>query len=159
MYNKYMKNLTLCFLVRDDEVCLAMKKRGFGEGKWNGYGGKLEEGETATQAAVREIQEESEVIVREEDLQPAGVIDFYFKDNPEWNQKVHIFTVFTWDRDPIETEEMRPQWFPHSSLSTINMWDGDILWLPQVLRGESVSGSCNFSGNPPKVESTDFKFS
>ena len=38
-----MKKTTLCFLLKNDEVLLAMKKRGFGVGKWNGVGGKLKE--------------------------------------------------------------------------------------------------------------------
>ena len=36
-----------------------MKKRGFGEGRWNGFGGKLHEGETCEEAALRELEEES----------------------------------------------------------------------------------------------------
>ena len=36
-----------------------MKKRGFGEGRWNGYGGKIKEGETIEESAIREIEEES----------------------------------------------------------------------------------------------------
>jgi hypothetical protein len=35
-----MKITTLCFCLKNDLVLLAMKKRGFGTGKWNGYGGK-----------------------------------------------------------------------------------------------------------------------
>ena len=41
-----MKISTLCFLVKDNQILLAMKKRGFGEGKWNGVGGKVNPGET-----------------------------------------------------------------------------------------------------------------
>lgn len=33
---------TLCLLKRNDEILLAMKKRGFGTGKYNGVGGKIE---------------------------------------------------------------------------------------------------------------------
>jgi 8-oxo-dGTP pyrophosphatase MutT (NUDIX family) len=36
-----------------------MKKRGFGNGKYNGFGGKVENGETIQQAAIRETIEES----------------------------------------------------------------------------------------------------
>ncbi|MBI2030953.1 NUDIX domain-containing protein, partial [Candidatus Kaiserbacteria bacterium] len=53
-----MKQTTLCFLVGYDRMCLAMKKRGFGTGKWNGVGGKVHDGETIEQAAVREVHEE-----------------------------------------------------------------------------------------------------
>ena len=39
-------------------MLLGMKKRGFGTGKWNGFGGKVEVGETVADAAQRELEEE-----------------------------------------------------------------------------------------------------
>ena len=39
-------------------ILLGRKRRGMGFGKWNGFGGKLEPGETMRQCAVRELQEE-----------------------------------------------------------------------------------------------------
>ncbi len=53
-----MKHTTLLFLLKDNHILLAMKKRGFGAGRWNGVGGKIEAGETIVQAAVRECFEE-----------------------------------------------------------------------------------------------------
>ena len=50
------------------EVLLGRKKRGFGEGKIVGLGGKVEPGETLAQAAVREVLEESGIVVSEEHL-------------------------------------------------------------------------------------------
>jgi hypothetical protein len=40
-----MKEVTICLLIKEKgsnitDVCLGMKKKGFGEGKWNGFGGK-----------------------------------------------------------------------------------------------------------------------
>ena len=49
---------TLLFLRRNDEILLAMKKRSFGKGNWNGVGGKLDTGETIKQAMIRETEEE-----------------------------------------------------------------------------------------------------
>jgi len=44
------------------EVCLAMKKRGFGMGRWNGVGGKVDSlKETVEEAAKRETKEEIDV--------------------------------------------------------------------------------------------------
>jgi hypothetical protein len=37
------KILTLCVPINDGKVLLGMKKRGFGAGRWNGFGGKMEE--------------------------------------------------------------------------------------------------------------------
>jgi len=47
------KILTLAFVRRPGEILLGYKKRGFGVGKWNGFGGKVEIGETIHDAAKR----------------------------------------------------------------------------------------------------------
>lgn len=47
------KLLTLVLVVRPGRVLLGMKKRGFGAGKWNGFGGKVQPGETIEDGARR----------------------------------------------------------------------------------------------------------
>lgn len=51
--NKTKKLYTLAFIRRGNQVLLGLKKRGFGEGKWNGFGGKLNPNETLADAAQR----------------------------------------------------------------------------------------------------------
>lgn len=55
MYRVMLTNklLTLVLVVQPGRVLLGMKKRGFGAGKWNGFGGKVQPGETIEQAARR----------------------------------------------------------------------------------------------------------
>ena len=53
------KVTTLVLIVEESRALLGMKKRGFGVGKWNGFGGKVEPNETVNDAAIREIQEEA----------------------------------------------------------------------------------------------------
>ena len=49
-----LKKLFTLVLIRDsDRILLGLKKRGFGKGRWNGFGGKVETGETILQAAHR----------------------------------------------------------------------------------------------------------
>lgn len=146
-----MKNLTLSLLFKDNQILLAMKKRGFGEGKWNGYGGKVEEGETTEEAAIREIKEEGNVTVEKEDLESFGVIDFYFSDKPEYNQKVHIFKVTKWVGEPEETEEMKPEWFSFDNIPYEKMWKGDDQWISKVINGEKVFGEIHFDEEGKKL--------
>ena len=56
------KDYTLIFLRKtidnNKSILLGMKLRGFGIGKWNGFGGKIEAGETIEEGAIREVHEE-----------------------------------------------------------------------------------------------------
>lgn len=48
-----MKKFTLVLVIKESQVLLGLKKRGLGEGKWNGFGGKVEDSETVIHAAAR----------------------------------------------------------------------------------------------------------
>ena len=152
-----MKNLTLSFLFKDGQILLAMKKRGFGDGKWNGYGGKLEEGESVEEAAVREILEEGNVKVVKEDLEHFGTIDFHFTDKPDWDQKVFIYKTVRWEGEPEETEEMKPRWFSFDEIPFDKMWAGDDIWLKKVINGEKVFGEIYFEEGGKKLGKVDLK--
>ncbi len=148
-----MRILTLTMFVRDREILLAMKKRGFGAGNWNGYGGKLEQGESVEDGAIREILEESGVRVRKEDLEHLGTLDFYFTDKPEWDQRCMVYRAKAWEGEPVETEEMRPKWFSFDEMPYGEMWKGDDVWFPYFLRGDTFSGEIHFSDEGKKVVS------
>ncbi|HVO28915.1 MAG TPA: NUDIX domain-containing protein [Candidatus Paceibacterota bacterium] len=139
-----MKQTTLCFLRKGDKVLLAMKKRGFGMGKWNGVGGKVGEGEDVPASAIREIKEEIGVDARE--LESAGVLEFRFREHPEWAQDSNIFVVRRWRGAPSESEEMRPRWYAISELPFEKMWIDDPYWLPLVLAGKKIKGRFLFGG-------------
>lgn len=140
-----MSHVTLCYLVDGDNVVLAMKKRGFGEGKLNGYGGKLAPGETIPQAAIRELKEESGVTASEDDLDKVGEIDFFFPHKPEWDQTVHVYFLKRWQGEPVETEEMKPSVFSKEELPYDKMWSDDPFWLPHAIDGKHVKGSFVFA--------------
>jgi len=153
-YNFSMKILTLAFLLKENEICLAMKKRGFGEGNWNGYGGKVEEGETIEFAAVREIGEESGVNVNERDLGKIAIVDFFFEDGK--HLEVHIFFTRVWNGEPIETEEMRPAWYAFDEIPYDLMWADDIHWLPRTLKGEKLRGTVNFNTDGKTIKDMEW---
>lgn len=144
------KTLTLAYLLRDEEICLGMKKRGFGEGNWNGFGGKVEGGETVEGATVREIGEECGVRVREEHLEKVAIIEFFFKDRK--HLEVHSFFVREWGGEPVETEEMRPEWFPFAEIPYEKMWADDPYWLPRALLGEKLVGKVSFKRDEKTIE-------
>ena len=146
-----MKHVTLVFLRRDDEILLAMKKRGFGASKWNGAGGKVEPGETYEQAAARECQEEINVSPRE--LQKVGELHFF--GLPDVEHYCHIYVTTKWEGEPSESEEMRPQWFAESQIPYDTMWPADKIWLPLLLDGKRFKGRVVI--NDSQVRESEFR--
>ncbi|XP_037362604.1 oxidized purine nucleoside triphosphate hydrolase isoform X1 [Talpa occidentalis] len=92
---------TLVLVIQPSRVLLGMKKRGFGAGRWNGFGGKVEEGETIEDGAKRELQEESSLTV--DTLDKMGHIVFEFVDKPEL-MDVHIFCTDSVHGTPEESD-------------------------------------------------------
>ncbi len=133
---------TLVLIRRPGELLLGQKKRGFGEGRWNGFGGKLQSGETIAQAAVREVEEECSL--RVSNLVQCGQLGFTFAHDP-LVLNVHIFTTRTYRGEPHETEEMKPQWYPETQLPLKDMWTDDQHWLPLFLAGKAFSGEFHFA--------------
>lgn len=129
--------LTLLYLIREDEVLLAMKKRGFGAGRYNGVGGKLELEESIEQALVRETEEEIGVTPKEFEKMADITFDEYIKGEPT-KAHVHIYTTSKWTGTPTESDEMSPKWFKKNDLPFNIMWPNDVHWLPQVLDGKKI---------------------
>lgn len=140
-----MRQVTLCLLIRGDKVLLGMKKRGFGAGKWNGFGGKIDEkkgDKNITDALFREVKEETGVDI--ENPQRVGVMRFRFPYKPDWDQDVHLFLAKEWGGEPAESEEMFPKWFSFNEIPYDKMWDDDKHWLPHVLNGKKIEADFIF---------------
>jgi len=118
-----------------------MKKRGFGAGRWNGFGGNAEGGETPSETMIREIYEEAGIKVSK--LIERGVLNFAFIGNGD-TIECHFFHITKWSGEPIESEEMRPQWFEVGKIPYNNMWPDDRYWLPLLLGGKKFKGSFLF---------------
>jgi 8-oxo-dGTP diphosphatase len=132
----------LCFVVRDGLILLIHKKRGLGAGKINGPGGRLELGETAIQAAIRETQEE--IGVTPTGLQSIGELYFHFLDG--YKLHVTVFRANDYTGELIETDEAKPFWIGVDAIPYDNMWQDDPIWLPKLLAGTKFSGKFIFDG-------------
>ena len=134
------------------QILLGMKKRGFGQGYWNGFGGKVQlrskaDSTTANgdrsikHAAARELEEEAGLTRPE--LQEQGRLYFSFGNKAEIIVG-HVFHCPSYTGEPRESDEMRPRWFDIKSIPYAKMWQDDRYWLPYMLAGHSFSAYFHF---------------
>lgn len=152
-----LRDATLVFLIKKNQgkitdICLAMKKRGFGVGRWNGVGGKVgdKQIETVIEAAKREAVEEIGICAKE--LKKVAELAFYFPHNPAWDQLVHAYFALEWEGEPSESDEMKPEWFSVPKIPYRKMWPDDEFWLPEVLRGNLLKAAFKFGENDVILE-------
>ncbi|OIB58754.1 8-oxo-dGTP diphosphatase [Natrialba sp. SSL1] len=163
-----MIEATLCFVLRESEtdsinetdgtdetdsdtdVLLIEKRRGLGEGWYNGPGGKLEHGETPRECAVRETREEVGLEIAPGVLEYAGELTFLLDE--EIHTVCHVFRTTEFAGEPRPSDEARPEWMPVDDVPYDQMWEDDRLWLPGVLDGDTVAGEFHFAGGPPLDE-------
>lgn len=142
-----MRRVTLVLPVDGSNVLLAMKKKGFGMGQWNGFGGNVEDYDSSLEAAaVRELKEESKLVADPADLSEIADISFYFTDHPEWNQRMLVYLLRKWAGEPVETDEMKPFWFHERLVPYRSMWLADEGWMPLALRGDYVQAEVTYEG-------------
>ena len=135
------KLMTLCIIHKDSKVLLGMKKRGFGKGRWNGFGGKVKESETIEEGVERELYEEAGI--KTKNICQLGFLEFSF-ENSEDILEVHIFRTEEFQDEIQETEEMKPEWFLENEIPFEKMWPGDKFWMPLFLKNKKFKGEIFF---------------
>ena len=132
----------LCFIMRDGQILLIRKKRGLGAGKINGPGGRLEKGETALAAAIRETQEE--IGVTPTGLEEIGELFFQFLEG--YKLHVAVFAASGCEGELCETPEATPLWMDVGEIPYHEMWEDDAHWLPLLLKRKRFRGYFVFDG-------------
>ena len=137
---------TLLLIIKDGKIMLAKKKRGFGEGKYNGVGGKIESGETTYAAAIRECQEE--IGVTPLNIIKYGEIEFIETYKGERQNLVfHLYLTDSYEGELKDSDEMEPHWFNLSEVPYDEMFPDDTYWLPYILDGKKIKAFFEFDDN------------
>jgi 8-oxo-dGTP diphosphatase len=135
-----MKLATLCYVRWDAKTLMihrVKKAKDMHEGKWNGLGGKLDPGESPEECAVREIFEEAGLRVR--NLQLKGFLTFpLFANDEDWY--VFVYVVKDFEGELIDSPEGDLRWVDDAELTSLNLWEGDLIFLPWVERPGIFSG-------------------
>jgi 8-oxo-dGTP diphosphatase len=127
-----MQLATLCYVIDKDKTLMLhriKKENDMHEGKWNGLGGKFEQGETPEECVIREVQEESGLLIKNPKMH--GFITFpLFDGKKDWY--VFLFTAREFEGELIDSSEGKLEWIKNEKLIELNLWEGDkefISWL------------------------------
>ena len=133
----------LCYIINNKgEVLLQYKRKGFGVGKWNGPGGKVEPGETIEQSVIREVKEETGLDVK--NLKHMAELEFYFIGRQDWDMVTYVYVTRDFSGQLLASDEGELEWFKIKELPFEKMWDDDPHWLPKVFAGEFMKMRFNF---------------
>jgi 8-oxo-dGTP diphosphatase len=127
-----MKFATLCYIRdKNSDKTLMMhrvkKENDMHEGKWNGLGGKLEAGESPEECVIREVKEESGLVINNPIFK--GFITFPAFDNyDDWY--VFVFTADEFSGKLIDPDEGFLEWIPNNKILDLPLWEGDKIFLP-----------------------------
>ncbi len=153
-----MRDTSLVFPVAPDgRILLGRKRRGMGYGKWNGFGGKIEAGETMRECAARELFEECGLTVRPERLTMVGDLYFHQPSDTTWSHAGIIYLAQDWSGTPHLSDEMEPRWFHPKDFPYEDMWMADCIWLPMILSGKRIRGTVYFAEDGDTVYDYEFE--
>ena len=142
--------MTVCIIRKNGKVLLGLKKKGFAQGLWNGFGGKVQPEESIASAAAREVKEEAGIEVH--NLREFGAIDFHQPNGEVF--EVHFFLSEDFTGEPKELEKMIPRWFDENSIPYERMFADDKIWLPLMLAGKKFGGTVWFDSDYKIVKHT-----
>lgn len=131
---------TLCYVKQSGKTLMLHRNKrenDIHDGKWNGLGGKLKLHETPEECVIREVKEESGLVIQNPKLR--GILTFpEFSPDQDWY--VYVFTVTEFKGDLIECDEGTLEWIPDTDLAKLNLWEGDPIFLKWLEEGHFFSG-------------------
>ncbi len=151
-----MQLATLCYLMDGKRTLMLhriKKKNDFHEGKWNGLGGKFEAGETPEECAIREVKEESGLLMINPMLH--GFITFpMFDGKKDWY--VFLFTSQKFKGELIDSNEGKLEWIPNEKLMELNLWEGDKFFIPWLFQEKFFSAKFVYENGKYITHSVEF---
>lgn len=129
---------TLCYIERDDAYLMLLRNKkpdDINAGKWIGVGGKIQDGESIEECLVREVEEETGIVLR--DYRKHGLV--YFRYGDDVHETMHLFTAHLPDDAPAELPDCAEgtlAWIPKSEVLDVELWEGDKVFLRMLLDGD-----------------------
>ena len=138
---KPIRKAVRCYLIKDNEVVVTKYKKGNKkEGYYDIPGGKIEEGESPKQTAIREMKEETGIEIQ--NLKYKGIMTIEYPD------RLFIFDTFItkeYEGEPQEFEENTSEWIDIDELLKKEKILSNIILLDKFLIKGLIDDNRNFN--------------
>lgn len=108
------------------------KKNDINHDKWIGVGGHFEFGESPEDCLVREVKEETGLVLNSFDFR--GIVTFISDDDPA--EYMCLYTSNDFSGKLIECDEGNLEWVKKSDFRSLNLWEGDFIFLDLIEKKE-----------------------
>lgn len=123
-----MKETTLCYIEKNNKYLMLhriKKENDMNKNKWIGVGGKLETGETSDECLIREVREETGLILTS--YKHRG--DVTFNSTVYESEIMHLYTADKFYGKIIPCNEGVLEWIDRDEVLKLPTWEGDLIFL------------------------------
>ncbi|MBQ0058602.1 MAG: 8-oxo-dGTP diphosphatase [Lachnospiraceae bacterium] len=129
------KLTTLCYIEQNDAYLMlhrVSKKNDPNDGKWIGVGGHFETDESPDECLLREVKEETGLTLKS--FRSRGIVTFI--SGRTESEYMFLFTADDFEGEMIPCNEGVLQWVPKADVPSLNLWEGDRIFLKLLLERE-----------------------
>ena len=132
------KLTTLCYIEKNEKYLMlhrVLKKNDINKDKWIGVGGHFEKGESPEDCLLREVKEETGLILTA--FQFRGFISFVFSSQGKGTDTEYmcLYTADEYEGELISCSEGNLEWVNKKDIFSLNLWEGDKLFFRLLEEG------------------------
>lgn len=122
------KLTTLCYIEKNEKYLMlhrVLKKNDINKDKWIGVGGHFEKRESPEDCLLREVKEETGLILTA--YQFRGIITFVFSSQGKGTDTEYmcLYTADEYEGELISCSEGNLEWVNKKDIFSLNLWEGD----------------------------------